>query len=396
MDVLWATSNLPDPTLGGGAALEHELLRRAVRRHRVTLVTGGLSPGAPVPAVLADLDLAEVVAAGVSRPAVPSRPVLLWRSIVGPPFQFWVAGRNVAAVGREVARRRADLVHVMWAETAPVAVAAARRGPTAFLATDAFTRHEQRELDQATTLRQKLFRRLQLAATKRWERTYRDAGAVAAVSPIDAAVFEAGGVPASVVPIVLGEEWFEPATEIREPDRVTFIAALDYGPNIDAAAWLLEEIWPRIRQARPAAELHVVGRNPSAELAARARGAGAVLHADVDDVRPHYWRSSAVVIPVRLGSGTRTKVLHAMACGVPIVATSAACEGLDVAPGEHLLVADDAAGLARAVLSVLDDPDGAAARARAAAAFAAGHGGEDAERALEDLWARARGLVPHG
>jgi glycosyltransferase involved in cell wall biosynthesis len=395
MDVLWATSNLPDPTLGGGAALEHELLRQAAHHHRVTLVTGGLAPGEPVPAPLVDLGLVDVVAAGAPRRTQPGRIGTLLRSLSGPPFEFWMAGPKVAEVGRQVASRRADLVHVMWAETAPVAIAAARRGPTAFLATDAFTRHEERELALATTRRQKLYRWLQLRLTRRWERSYRGAGAVAAVSPIDAAVFEAAGVTAGVVPVVLGDDWFEAPRVTPDADLVSFIAALDYGPNQDAAAWLLDSVWPLIQAARPATTLHLVGRHPSADLRAAASAAGAVLHADVDDVRPHYWRSSVIVIPVRLGSGTRTKVLHAMASGRPVVATSAACEGLAVTAGEHLLVADDAPGLAAAVVAALDDPAAARRRAEVAQGFAAQHRADRAGEALAELWARARGaMVP--
>ncbi len=372
MDVIWATSNLPDPTLGGGAALEHELLRRAARSHAITLVTGGLAHDEPVPAPLLDLGLVEVVPAGAPRRAQPGRIGTLVRSLAGPPFEFWMAGPKVASVGREVARRQTELVHVMWAESAPVAVAAASRGPTAFLATDSFTRHEERELAQAVSARQRLYRRLQLARTRRWERRYRHAGAVAAVSPLDAAAFTDLGVPATVVPVILGDEWFAPPTEPRQPDRVSFIAALDYGPNQDAVRWLLTEIWPRLRDTRPGTELHVVGRNPSAEIRTATEQAGAVLHADVDDIRPHYWRSSAVLIPVRLGSGTRTKVLHAMACGTPVVSTRTACEGLPVTSGEQALLADDGPGLVEAVVEVLDAP--VAAEAARPGCSAAGRG----------------------
>lgn len=393
MRVTWATSNLPDPTLGGGAALEHELLRRAAQRHEVTLVTGGLQPDEPVPAPLRALDLVDVVRAGVPRRRQPGRIVTLLRSLAGPPFEFWMAGPKVASVGREVAGRSADLVHVMWAETAPVAIAAAERGPTAFLATDAFSRHEERELRQAATVRQRVYRRLQLSRARAWERSYRRAGAVAAVSPIDAAVFAALGIDAGVVPVVLGEEWFAAPTEPRRPELVSFIAALDYGPNQDALRWLLADIWPRLRTIRPTAELHVVGRNPPPDLRAETAAAGAVLHADVDDIRVHYWRSSAVLIPVRLGSGTRTKVLHAMACGTPVVATPTACEGLDVSSGVHALLAEDAAGLAAAVAQVLEEPAPAARRADAARQLVEAHRGERVGDALAALWDRAQGAA---
>jgi glycosyltransferase involved in cell wall biosynthesis len=120
-----------------------------------------------------------------------------------------------------------------------------------------------------------------------------------------------------------------------------------------------------------------------------ARAAGARLFADVPDVRPHYWEAAVSVAPVRLGSGLRNKVIHAMACGAPVVATSTALEGIDATHGTHLLVADDAAGFATAVVDALLDPAGAVQRADRARAIADGFRSHVAAQALEDWWSAA-------
>ncbi|MDP1804833.1 MAG: hypothetical protein Q8K72_06695, partial [Acidimicrobiales bacterium] len=200
MRVLWATANLPDPTLGGGPSIEHEWLAWAAARHEVTLITGGLRPGQVPPASVAELPLAEVVAAGAPDPRAPSRLGLLRRSLHGAPFELAVAQPRVARIAVEVMARPADLVQVMWAETAPVALASAALRPTAFFACDAFVRHARRRLEAADTLSQRVYWRLQLARTATWERGYRSAGTVAVASPLDAATLAGLGVDASVLP----------------------------------------------------------------------------------------------------------------------------------------------------------------------------------------------------
>lgn len=390
MRVLWATSLLPDPTFGGGPSIEHEHLRWASRHHEVTLVTGGLRPGDPVPPALAELSLVEVVAAGAADLAPLGRVGTFGRSLSGPPLELLVAQPRVQRIAAELEHRSADLVHVAWAESAPVAVQAARRFPTAFFACDSFTRHAERQLGEARSVRQRVYWRLQRARTRAWERGYCAAGEVAVVSPVDAAALGELGVRAMVVPSALGDEWFEPSVVGREPELVTFIGALDYGPNVEAVGWLLHEVWPRIRAVRTGARLRVIGRHPVPSLAAAvAVTAGAELLADVPEVRSHYGAAAAVLLPIRLGSGVRTKVLHAFACRAPVVATARAVEGLDVRDGDQVLLADDAAGLAAATLRTLDDPRAAAARADRAAEIAAAHRTERVISSLEALWHRA-------
>jgi glycosyltransferase involved in cell wall biosynthesis len=392
MRVLWATSNLPDPTLGGGPSLEHEWLRWAAEHHEVTLVTGGLADGDELPSSIGDLPLVEVVAAGAPAPRRPGRVGLLARSLAGPPWEFAVAQPRVGRVARAVAARPADLVHVMWAEAAPVAVASVAAGRrTAFFPSDSFARHARRRLAAADDLAQRVYWRLQLARTVAWERQYRRAGAVAVAAPVDARLLAEAGAATSVIPSPVAASWFEPPSPpvARDADLVTFVGALDYGPNVEAVRWLCADVWPRVAAGRPTARLHVVGRHPLPELVAAVEAVGGEVLADVPDVRPHYRRAGAVIVPIRLGSGLRTKVLHALACEAPLVATTIAIEGVDLEPGRDLLVADDAPGLAAAVLATLADPPAAAARAATARAVALAHHSDVVLGALAELWERA-------
>jgi glycosyltransferase involved in cell wall biosynthesis len=152
--------------------------------------------------------------------------------------------------------------------------------------------------------------------------------------------------------------------------------------------WLTSEIWPLVVERCPDAKLVIVGRHPVDEVVRAAADSGASLEADVEDVRPYYWKAAVLVAPIRLGSGLRNKVLHAMACEAPVVATPTALEGMDAESGRHLLVASDARGFADAIVETLDDPEAARERVAAARAFVEGFRGRAVADKLEAWWQR--------
>jgi glycosyltransferase involved in cell wall biosynthesis len=138
---------------------------------------------------------------------------------------------------------------------------------------------------------------------------------------------------------------------------IVFVGAMDWAANVDAIAFLIDEIWPRIVTLRPQARAVIVGRNPPASLVAKARRHGAAFHFTgyVEDVRPYIAASHLSVIPLRVASGTRIKAFEAMALGRPVVSTPVGVEGLDIAAGEHYLAADNPADFAEAILRLLGD-----------------------------------------
>jgi glycosyltransferase involved in cell wall biosynthesis len=127
-------------------------------------------------------------------------------------------------------------------------------------------------------------------------------------------------------------------------------------PNVDGVVYFLREIWPRIVAARPDARFVVVGADPAPTIRAHA-GPGVTIVGPVDDLRPYLAAAAVVVVPLRLGSGTRLKILEAWAMGRPVVSTALGAEGLEAVSGRHLLIADDAAGFASAVVRVLSEPE---------------------------------------
>jgi sugar transferase (PEP-CTERM/EpsH1 system associated) len=140
---------------------------------------------------------------------------------------------------------------------------------------------------------------------------------------------------------------------------VTFVGALDYKPNVDAALWFAAEVWPLIRQAQPPARFFVVGSKPVAAVTALAQQPGIVVTGRVADVRPYVAAAGAVVAPLRIARGIQNKVLEAMAMARPVVASPQAAEGIDAQHAAHLLVAADASGQAAAIVSLLADRNSA-------------------------------------
>jgi len=131
--------------------------------------------------------------------------------------------------------------------------------------------------------------------------------------------------------------------------KVVFVGSMDYHANIDAVQFFAQDIWPRIRQARPDLELLVVGSRPTTEVLALGKLPGISVTGTVEDVRPFYRCAATVIVPARIGSGTRLKALEAMAAGVPVISTTLGVEGLQVTPGQNVVVADSAADFAAAV-----------------------------------------------
>jgi glycosyltransferase involved in cell wall biosynthesis len=157
---------------------------------------------------------------------------------------------------------------------------------------------------------------------------------------------------------------------------IVFTGRMNYRPNADAAIHFVQHILPTVLRARPDAIFYVVGSDPPREVRALA-GSNVVVTGAVDDVRPFLHRAAVVVAPVRAGSGTRLKILEALAAGKGVVSTSLGCEGLDLQPGRDLVVTDPPAEFAAEVVRLLDDPGwsavlGARGAARVAQAYSWG------------------------
>jgi glycosyltransferase involved in cell wall biosynthesis len=146
----------------------------------------------------------------------------------------------------------------------------------------------------------------------------------------------------------------QPFAPVYDPVML-FIGALDYLPNQDAANYLCREIFPLIKKSFQNAGILLVGRKPSPEILGLASEAVEVW-GDVPEVEPFYRRASIAVVPLRAGSGSRLKILEAMALGRPVVSTTKGAEGLEIEAGKDFLAADDPAAFAESIKMLFNEP----------------------------------------
>jgi polysaccharide biosynthesis protein PslH len=138
--------------------------------------------------------------------------------------------------------------------------------------------------------------------------------------------------------------------------NILFVGSMDYHANIDAAVQFTLEVWPLIRKQLPGRKLLIVGRNPSEAVKALAEEPGVHVTGTVADVRAFYHRALAVVVPLRIGSGTRLKILEAMAAGIPVVSTALGAEGIDVTNEKDTLIAESPADFVSAIAKLAASP----------------------------------------
>jgi glycosyltransferase involved in cell wall biosynthesis len=138
-------------------------------------------------------------------------------------------------------------------------------------------------------------------------------------------------------------------------NRILFIGTLSYYPNIDGATYFVEKILPHIWQQDPTVELWIAGAEPPQAVVDLGQDGRIRVIANPEDMTAVAAQCCMTIVPLRIGSGTRIKILQSMAMGLPIVSTSLGCEGLLVADGTHLFVRDQPVEFARAVLRVLSD-----------------------------------------
>lgn len=162
-------------------------------------------------------------------------------------------------------------------------------------------------------------------------------------------------VPLHVVPNSVDTEPVESGAN-RVPDSLIFTGSVRYQPNRDAITWFLNEIFPAVLARVPNVSLTITGGAGPQSLP---HNPNVILTGRVPDVRPLVAASAVSLAPIRVGGGTRLKILEAMAAGTPVVATTKAAEGLGVQPGTHLLIADTPVEFADAVHRLLRDPAGA-------------------------------------
>jgi len=271
-----------------------------------------------------------------------------------------------------------DLVQVEWVETA----LCIRRGgiPMVLDAHDVITKPAERAMAQKAGVGRIIARLRYLLIRGVEKRIMARFSAVLTMSDYDRSYLLAmlPGLDARTVPIPAGLDIGDRCHE-REKNTILFLASFKYRPvNVQGALWFCRQVLPLVRREIPEAGFIIAGYGPPEELTALAVDPQVLVPGFVDDLDACYKRAALFVAPILTGGGIIVKVLDALAAGTPVVTTTYGNEGIGALPGRDLLVEDDPAAFAAAVVAILRDPALAGRLAANGRAFVTEHYGLDA------------------
>ena len=330
----------PHPPTWGFATRVLHLATQLARRHRVSLLAFGGGPAAA--ALLEAVSVFESVDLVPAPPSARNRRRAQLESLVSPHSFHLGALRSEemrSALENLLSRRPFDLIQLESSQMGFVLPVA--QIPVVLDEHNIEFVLLQRLASIESSFPRRAFGYLDAAKARREE--------IQAWSGCDGAVLTSTGdlavvqtvmprKPACVVPNGVDTDYFQPSVHEPEASTVVFTGAINYRPNSDAVAYFIREVMPRLKRMQPSARFIVVGRG-APDWLVRMGDASVEFTGAVDDVRPYLQKASVVVAPLRAGSGTRLKILEALAMGKPVVTTPIGCEGLSVADGVHLSIA---------------------------------------------------------
>jgi glycosyltransferase involved in cell wall biosynthesis len=369
MRLLFLTGQVPYPPHAGGALRTFGLLDGLHQAgFKIDLLTF-TEPGQPDPTStpLASL-CGEIVAVPAPRRGIVARlRDLAFTSHADMARRFYSA-QFQAALRSQLARVDYDLVQIESLEMATYLPAIRAVRPAVRVVYDSFNAEYdlQRlmyEIDRLVPARLPgaIYSLIQWRRLMRFERSVcQNVDRVIAVSEADAAAFGklAPGVSVSMVPNGIYVEEYTRTTQQLDlgSAALLFTGTMNYRPNVDAVIWFASHVLSEIRRAVPEARLFVVGNKPHNWLDAVRQRPDVEVTGFVQDVLPFLQSAAVYVAPLRIGSGTRLKLLQAMAAGCAIVSTRMGAQGLNVSSGREVILADDATSFAQGTIALLRDP----------------------------------------
>jgi len=362
MKILWVKAGKLLPVDTGGKIRSFNILRHLAREHEVTLLSyyGGRLDAEYETAIAQRLPGTQTIYTAAPEGAIAQSLDYILRLPSRAPYA--VRKFTHAAVRQQIARRLSDgsldvaVCDFLSASlNFPVNLAA----PVVLFQHNVETMLWRRMAHTEKSALRKLSYSIEARKMSRYEtRTLQRFQHVIAVSDHDreAMLSLCPGCPITVVPTGVDTEQYQvvpPAS--ANPPLIVFTGSMDWEPNIDAVEYFCREIWPVVLADYPAARFQIVGRSPHPRVQ-RLASASIEVTGTVPSVTEYLRSATVVIVPLRIGGGTRLKIFEAMAMAKAMVSTSIGAEGLDVTPGRDLLIADDAAAFAASILQFLRDP----------------------------------------
>jgi sugar transferase (PEP-CTERM/EpsH1 system associated) len=360
LDILLLTPSLPYPPIWGFGIRVYQLIRELSRRHRVTLLTYSRSGEDELENVAVMREICAAVHV-VPSPSLPGgKRGAQFRSLFSPVSYQTSSLRSPEmqeALTRLLSTQKFDLVQVESSQLAGFDFGS--QVPVILDEHNLEYELLQRLYQGERAPLRRLYNWAEFVKFRREEQgCWRKAAACLLTSGREEEILTRllPGKLATTIPNGVDIEFYQPTPETPpEPDSLIFTGLMTYRPNIDGALYFVEEVLPLIHKIRPNVTLKIVGAGAGEEIAHLA-GPSVTITGAVPDMRVHFAAAALAIVPLRMGSGTRLKVVEGLAMGKPMVSTSVGCEGIHVRSEEHLLIADTPAAFADAVLRILSDP----------------------------------------
>lgn len=370
MRILFLTAQLPEPPHAGGALRINGLMRGVHKARHDVHVLAFADPTQ----LATHQETMNVYCASVEAVPPPPRPIqrrlrdlLFTRS--ADMQRRYDSPLYAARLADHLTRERFDVIQIESLEMAAYLPIIQRLQPETPVIYDSFNAEfdlqrsiyeaEKRDLRRLSGA---IYSLIQWRRLVRFEREVcRAVAHVIAVSDADAASFQklAPGCPVSVVPNGVDSQLYaqnDTSLDLGK-EALVFTGSMGYRPNVDAALWFADQVLPEVCAHIPQAQFFVVGSRPHSRLNALRERGNIQITGWVPDVNPFLHAAAVYVVPLRMGSGTRLKLLQAMAAGQAIVSTPIGAQGLDVQDGVELRLADTAEAFAQAVITLLQQPE---------------------------------------
>jgi glycosyltransferase involved in cell wall biosynthesis len=399
MKILFVTPYMPSPPRYGAQRRLDGLMRGLAKRHEVSLLAYRSDVGDPELAERTTRSYCKDVVTldnDIVYQDVRAKRLLQLRSLASRrSFEYFQLQHPALqpSFDRLFLRERYDVVQVEFSQLGFLRFPRRSARRTRFVLDEHNIEYEaiRRMGETANTALRKLYatvdwrklRREELLAWKRFD-------GVSLVSARDEELLLRDEPQAKtvVVPNAVDLDSFRPSDAPTDPSSLLFFGAMNYHPNVDGVLYFLDEIFPKIQALVPSAKLTVMGPTPAPSVLDR-KSTVVDVTGFVEDPRTRIERAAVLVVPLRIGGGTRFKIVEGMAQGKAIVSTRIGAEGLDVVHGDHLLLADEPAEFAKQVERVVRDPALAARLGRAARKLAEEKYGWDAAvKTLETFYER--------
>ena len=359
MKILFLSPTVPFPLTDGGRIRVFNLLKQITTKNSATLLALETQP--------TDAEgVAQLQQLGIQVHLIPNAPTL-------PPLSFstllkaflrrqpiTVARYDLPAYRQKlrelVATGTFDLVHYEMFHTAQFHTET--RLPGVLSQQNVDSAIWRRLCDETVNPFYKVAYWTQQLAFQRYERVLSPKfDAVTCTSDIDAAVFQrhCSEDVIEIIPNGVDVTHYQPDFSAEASAHLIYIGSMDWYPNEDAVSFFADEVLPRIQENVPDVRFSIVGGNPSARVQKLAEREGVVVTGRVPEIKPYFAEATVFVVPLRIGSGTRLKILEALAMGKAIVSTSVGAEGLDLKDGEEIFIADEPTVFADAVTRLLTD-----------------------------------------